>query len=194
MTRYDHNNDRVQVSTRGEDAGEGKNGDDLQAWRNLMLMNVLLEHTHVCCVEKKDFQLHIACSLVLCSCALFSMTSSTHPHMKKMIFTKHFIPSYAFFTLSSCFLLFFFHKNSPIFRNHNCVIAALLGQRLLPGCQLLFLNYFVEIWSTFVLIKSLIDVSWDDHTSSICRGGILLGSSNSIVSNKTKLEHCVHFN
>ena len=56
MTRYDHNNDRVQVSARGEDAGEGKNGDDLQVKFDA---DERFVHTHVCCVEKKDFQLHI---------------------------------------------------------------------------------------------------------------------------------------
>ena len=46
-----------QVSAQGEDAGRTtKNGDDLQVKFDA---DERFVHTHVCCVEKKDFQLHI---------------------------------------------------------------------------------------------------------------------------------------
>ena len=168
-----------------------KNGDDLQAWRNLMLMNVV--YTPMCVVlKRKTSNYTLQSSFLLNMCTIFYDVIHSSTYEKKW-FSPNIACHPIIFPSHHCVSCYFISQNSPIFRNHNCVIAALLGQRLLPGCQLL-LKYFVEIWSTLVLIKSLIDVSWDDNTSSICRGGILLGSSNSIVSNKTKLEHCVHFN
>ena len=105
---------RVQVSARGEDAGEGENGDDLQAWRNLMLMNVLLvAHIHVCVVLKDLSQLHT--SFVLC--ALFSVTSSTHPQMKK-IFSTHISSHYACFHPTIVFFVDLFYKIVQYLENH----------------------------------------------------------------------------